>query len=94
MRWTGRPSDKAFHATLLVLNHRSSDAELLFEEAISDLRAIGHLSEDQRYVLNYCRYYETIIGGGDGEEFRSAAQGANVGQSLRRHLPLPDNPLQ
>ena len=84
-----RPLDKAFHATLLVLNHRSSEAKALFEEAIADMESGEERSEARDYILNYCRYYEAMISGREVPEFRVGAESSPQCHSMHRLLPLP-----
>jgi hypothetical protein len=89
LRFVARPIDKAFHATLLILDHRSSDAQSLFREAIAEIRDCEDNSETHGYILNYCRYFEALISGEDADRFRVAAEALAVHHRLDRLLPFP-----
>ena len=89
LRLVTRPIDKAFHATLLILDHRSAEAKPLFEEAIAEIEANDARSQGQKYILRYCRYYEAMIKGEDASEFRFEAEGLPQNDPIRRLLPFP-----
>lgn len=91
LRLMTRPIDKAFHATLLILDHRSSEALPLFEEAIAEIEAndVQSQSQAQGYILRYCRYYEAMINGQEASEFRVEEEGLPQSDPLRRLLPFP-----
>ena len=90
MRRLNRPVDKTFHGTLLILDHRSSEAKLFFDEVISEIENVDDLTSRQIYILAYCRYYRALIVGDDGEQFRIAVErvSSDVPQ-LKWILPMP-----
>ena len=89
LRLVNRPMDKAFHGTLLILDHRSPEAKPFFEEAIAELETSGVRSQAQDYILCYCRSYAAMIDGKDESEFRLDAEFLSPVDPLRRLLPLP-----
>jgi hypothetical protein len=93
LRWTSRPLDRAFHATLLILAHRSNDARALFGDIIEEVQEDQNSGQDRRYLLNYCRYYAALIDGVESEDFRTAAQSSTTDRSIFRLLPLPPEPV-
>jgi hypothetical protein len=93
LRLVARPIDKAFHATLLILDHRSPEAKPLFEEAIAEIQANDMQTQRQDYILRYCRYYEALISGQEAAEFRVEAEGLPQGDQLRKLLPFPPQGL-
>jgi tetratricopeptide (TPR) repeat protein len=64
-RLDGHPNDYqlAFYGTLLILNHRSSEAKKAFEQARS---ARPGRSAHAEYVKAYVEYYLELIGRGTG----------------------------
>ena len=89
LRLVARPVDKAFHATLLILDHRSSEAKSFFEDAIAEIEANDVQTQAQDYVLRYCRYYEAMISGQEASKFRAEAEGLPQCDPLHRLLPFP-----
>ena len=88
-RLDGPPNDYqlAFYGTLLVLNHRSSDARKAFEQARS---ARPGRSAHAEYVKAYVGYYLEVIGRGTGaERFWELARSLPQTRFTSAYLSLP-----
>ena len=90
-RWrTPQPRHEAFRATLLILQHRSKDARMVFQSVIDQIGSMSTPTENDRYVLCYSRYYAALIDRTDAECFRLAAQRTSPDRYVSRWLCLPE----
>ena len=82
------PWGEAFFATLLVLSDRSDEARGVFEGLIEELSPIEDPTENERYVLNYCRHFDGLLNGTEAESFRVQALAASPERHVRMCLRL------
>ena len=96
MRLDGKPMDYhlAFYATLLVVNHRSREAEPLFWKIAAGRVDRGWRVVDSEYAKSYAAYYLALIQRkGEAPDHWTAAQSRPRSRFARLFLPLPPIPL-
>lgn len=85
----------AFHANLLILNRRSSDAAQVFRQVLTSTSDDGGLSS--RYAAAYARYYLALIERADEALALNRWQEARDLQPAKgfasKYLRLPDPPV-
>ena len=93
MRLDHKPMDYhvAFHATVLVLNLRSKEAEKLFAKVANGEVPPAYRAISTNYVRAYARYYLAAIRL-DGEVMKDWAEAKcyPLNGLARRYLPLPE----
>jgi len=81
----------AFSATLYLLERDMNSAKECFSEAVASLKQKHNA--DAKYVNLYCQYYLALIDDNTECDHLRRAALATSSKSMKRWLPLPDQPI-